>query len=39
MDGVHAFGYEVTEQVRAQHIVEASEWQVRALPESASFPG
>ena len=38
VDGVLVFGYDVTEQVRARHAVEASEQQVRALVESASFP-
>ena len=37
VDGVLVFAYEVTEQVRARHAVEASEQQVRALVESASF--
>ncbi|MFD2719828.1 PAS domain-containing protein [Hymenobacter monticola] len=38
VDGVLVFAYEVTEQVQARRVVEASEQQVRALVESAPFP-
>ena len=38
IDGVRVFAHEVTDQVRARRVVEASEQQVRALVGSAPFP-